>query len=135
MKTIEWPKNPKECLKFTDDGGLAIIGERKNYKDAISIVSLRTVFKLNSSDSSYYQPIRIKYCWRILKPTDREWTLDSHFETDTEDFQMIRLNNHGSGSYKNALFAIIWSINRFYWKPLSFLSWVLNLLSSDNVKR
>ena len=47
MKTIEWPKNPKECLKFTDDGGLAIIGERKNYKDAISIVSLRAVFKVN----------------------------------------------------------------------------------------
>ena len=44
MKTIEWPKNPKECLKFTDDGGLAIIGERKNYKDAISIISLRPVF-------------------------------------------------------------------------------------------
>ena len=46
VKTIEWPKNPKECLKFTNDGGLAIIGERKNYKDAISIISLRTVFKL-----------------------------------------------------------------------------------------
>lgn len=112
MKTIEWPKNPKECLKFTDDGGLAIIGERKNYKDAISIVSLRTVFKLNSFDWLYYYPIRIKHrifeC--ILKPTDREWTLDSHFETDTEDFQMIRLNNHGSGSYENVLFAIIRSI-------------------------
>ena len=115
MKTIEWPKNPKECLKFTDDGGLAIIGERKNYKDAISIVSLRTVFKLNSFDWLYniiYHPIRIKHriFERILKPTDREWTLDSHFETDTEDFQMIRLNNHGSGSYKNVLFAIIRSI-------------------------
>ena len=27
--------------------GLTVIGERKNYKDAISIVSLRAVFKVN----------------------------------------------------------------------------------------
>ena len=96
MKTIEWPKNPKECLKFTDDGGLAIIGERKNYKDAISIISLRPVLKM-LPDFSLGMSLSNQMNVDFFKTVKREWTLDSHFETDTEDFQMIRLNNHGSG--------------------------------------
>jgi len=68
VRTIEWPKNPKDCFKFSRDGGLAIVGERNHYKDAVSIIGLD------------------------------EWKLDHHFETDTEDFQMLRLAPNGSGT-------------------------------------
>ena len=61
--------NPKkECLKFTPDGALAIIGERKSFKDAVAVIKLS------------------------------DWSLDTHFYTDTNDFQMIRMNGDGAGT-------------------------------------
>jgi len=67
VRTIEWPKNPAENLKFTPCGSLMIIGERKNTKhqDAISVVRL---------------------C---------DWKLDAHFETATQDFKSIQLDLTG----------------------------------------
>ena len=66
VKTIEWPKPPKDNLKFTLNGKLAIIGERKKFQDSISIIRLA------------------------------DWTLDSHFETETQDFKSIQLNSLGA---------------------------------------
>jgi len=66
VRTIEWPKPAKENLKFTSDGGLAIVGERKQFQDAISIISLNG------------------------------WKLDTHFETETQDFKNIQLNKLGA---------------------------------------
>ena len=45
------------------------MGERKQYKDAISIISLD------------------------------EWKLDNHFQTDTEDFQSMRILPSGAGIF------------------------------------
>ena len=67
VRTIEWPKSTRECLKFTSDGARAIVGERKNFKDAIAVIKLK------------------------------DWSLENHFFTETDDFQMIQLNGDGAG--------------------------------------
>lgn len=66
VRTIECPKAAKDNLKFTIDGGLAIVGERKKFQDAISIINLK------------------------------DWKLDTHFETETQDFKSIYLNKLGA---------------------------------------
>ena len=70
VKTIEWPKGSKECLKFTPDGSLMLVGERKNFKDAVAVIRLS------------------------------DWSLDNHFFTDTNDFQSIRVNGDGAGNFE-----------------------------------
>ena len=95
VRTIEWPKGSKECLKFTQDGSLAIVGERKNFKDAVAVIKLS------------------------------DWSLDNHFVTDTNDYQQIKLNGNGAGiyslvslstkfSFKLLLWSILYPIRKFY---------------------
>ena len=53
---------------------MAYVGERKNYKDSISIIRLK------------------------------DWKLDGHFETETEDFEQMKVSQQGSSKL---LFAIL----------------------------
>merc|ERR1712130_686781 len=100
-------------MGFTLNGNLAIIGERKKFQDSISIIRLA------------------------------DWTLDSHFETETQDFKSIQLNKLGAVIALNdplpkpqiVIYSItgkkLAAIPNGFWSPTSQFLAVSNALDFD----